>query len=103
MLYEMKEQMKEQQAQSDREKEQMTIQEQDKLRLLNQQLLTQVAALQNNPVQTKGDPENSRSSNLRTLNKLIHSEADRGGQTVGSPNSNYQDPQVSSLQRDLGV
>jgi len=43
------------------------LQEQEKLRLLNQQLLTQVTALQNNPVRTKGDSDNNRSLDLRTF------------------------------------
>jgi len=46
-------------------------QEQERLRLLNQHLLAQVTALQNNPVQSEGDPENNRSPNLRTLDELI--------------------------------
>ena len=50
------------------------FQEQERLKLLNQQLLAQVTALQNNPVQPKGDRENSRSPNLRTLNKLIQKQ-----------------------------
>jgi len=57
MLHEVREQMKEQQVQSDREREHMALdhehvlQEQEKLRLLNKQLLAQVVALQSNPVQ----------------------------------------------------
>ena len=47
------------------------IQEQEKLRLLNQQLLVQVASLQNNPMQVEGDPNNNRSPDLRTLDGLI--------------------------------
>ena len=31
------------------------------------------------------------------------SEVDRGSQIVGSPDSNHQDPRVSSLQRDPGL
>jgi len=46
-------------------------QEQEYMRLLNQQLLVQVTALQNNPVQTEENPENSRSPDLRTLDELI--------------------------------
>jgi len=51
MLYEMREQMKEQQTQSDSERERMildhenTLQEQEKLRMLNQQFLAQVTVL----------------------------------------------------------
>ena len=73
----MREQVKEQHAQSDREREQMALdrknllQEQEKLKLLNQQLLTKVATLQNNSVQTKGNPGNNRSPDLRTLDELI--------------------------------
>ena len=69
--------MKEQQAQSDRERRQMALnrenilQEQKKLRLLNQQLMAQVSALQNNPVQTEGDTKKSRYPNLCTLEELI--------------------------------
>ena len=45
------------------------LQEQ-KLRILNQQLLAQVASLQNNLVQLEGDPDN-KSPDLRTLDELI--------------------------------
>ena len=47
------------------------FQKQEKLRLLNQQLQTQVTALQNNPTQAGGELENNRSSNLLTLDELI--------------------------------
>ena len=62
MLHEMREQMKEQQAQSDREREQVLdyeniLKEQEKLRQLNQQLLTQVATLQSNPVKRRATPK----------------------------------------------
>ena len=69
--------MKEQQVRSDHKREQMDFNhenillKQEKLRLLNQQLLTQVATLQNNPVQMEGDPENIMSPYLRTLDELI--------------------------------
>ena len=77
MLYEMREQMKEQQVQSNPEQEQMIldheniIREQEKLKLLNQQLQTQVAALQNNSTQIEGDPESNRSLSLHALDELI--------------------------------
>ena len=69
--------MKEQQVQSDHEREQMTLnlennlQEQEKLKLLNQQLQTQVTTLLNNPTQTEGELENNRSIDLLALDKHI--------------------------------
>jgi len=66
----MRKQMKEQQAQSDREREQMILdrknilQEQKKLRQLNQQLLTHVAAFQSNPCNWKAT---ARTAGLPTL------------------------------------
>ena len=50
------------------------LQEQERLILLNQQLLAQVKALQNNPVQLEDNPENSRSPNLYTVNELIQKQ-----------------------------
>ena len=69
--------MKEQHAQSGREREQMTIdrenilQEQEKLKLLNQQLQAQVTCLQNNLAQSEGKIENNRSPNLLALDELF--------------------------------
>ena len=59
--------------------------------MLNQQLLAQVA----------GDPRNSRSPDLHTLDELVQKQI--GGQTAELPDSCYQDPRVPSLQRDPGV
>ena len=69
--------MGEQQAQSDRKREQMAldckniIQEQEKLRQLNQQLQNQVAALQNNPAQIEGKLENNWSPDVHAFDELI--------------------------------
>jgi len=69
--------MKEQQTQSDHEQEQMALdrknilQEQEKFRLLNQQRLAQVAALQSNSMQAEGDPGNDRYPDLLTLDEQI--------------------------------
>jgi len=73
----MKEQMKEQQVQSNLEQEQMALDrenllwEQEKLKLLNQQLLAQVTTFQNNPVQIEGNLGNNMSPNLYILDELI--------------------------------
>jgi len=53
------------------------LQEQERLRLLNQQLLAQVAALQSNLVQSESDLENNMSPNLRTLDELIQKGIER--------------------------
>jgi len=63
MLTYMKEQMKEQQAQSDRNREQTTfdrenvVREQEALRQLNDQLQAQISALQNNQSSTQSESE----------------------------------------------
>ena len=75
MPYVIREQMKKQQVQSYSEREQMALdheiilQEQEKLRLLNQQLQTQVVALQNN--QDKRGGQGQRVSYLHALDELI--------------------------------
>ena len=72
--------MKEQQYKSDREQEQMILdrdnifQEQDELKLLNQQLQAQVVALQNRCTQAEGDAENGASPDLRVLKELIQKQ-----------------------------
>ena len=69
--------MKERQVQSDCEREQMALnrennfREQQKLRLLNQQLQAQVAALQINLTQTGYELENNQSPNLFAFDELI--------------------------------
>ena len=69
--------MKGQQLQSDREREKMAldckniIREQDELKLLNQQLQTQVVTLQSNFTQTECDLESNKSSSLHALDELI--------------------------------
>ena len=47
------------------------IREKEEQKLLNQQLQTQVTALQNNSTQTEGDPESNISPNLHALDKVI--------------------------------
>ena len=79
MLVDMKEHIKEQQAQSNRVREQATLDRKDAirehgtLRLLNNQLQAQIAALQNPsmPKQSKSEPETRESSDIRTLDELI--------------------------------
>ena len=68
--------MKEQQQNSDREREQMildrdnVIREQEELKLLNQQLSAQVVALQNNSVRRQHRGPGG-SANIHTLDELI--------------------------------
>ena len=50
------------------------FQKQEKLRLLNQQLQTQVTAFLNNLARTRGKLENNRSPNLLALDELIQKQ-----------------------------
>ena len=79
MLADMKEQMKEQQAQSDRDQEFATldhenaIREQEPLRQLNNQLQAQFTALQNplTPTQSESKLEIGESLDIRILDELF--------------------------------
>ena len=66
---------------------------QEELRILKQQLQTQVVALQNNSAQTKGDPEINRSPDLYALDVLIQKRIVK----VKMPhhNPNYPNPRFS--------
>ena len=72
------------------------IREQKKLKLLNQQLQTHVATLQNNSTQTEGDLESNRSPNLHALDV-------RGGQSASEPDPNYSHPWLPSFQSYPGA
>ena len=67
----MKEQMKEQQAQSNRKRERVALDGARKVETAQPTTLGPSHSLQNNLTQPEGDPESSRSPNVRTLDDLI--------------------------------
>ena len=78
------------------------IREQEELKLLNQQLQTQVVTLQNNSTQTNDEPESNRSLSIRALDELIQNWIVET-QAASAPDPNYLHPLLSSLQRYPGV